>query len=134
MARPDLRLCRRPKTQRTRPAICPSRESCGAARRLAASVIAPRHAAVSLRGAADRRRQQHPTFRKSDSAIELDKVIAILPFEIAGGAHDQYRPTFSRIKIRRSGEHGHCIRRHSVSALAGQRLFLRAQRDISFDR
>ena len=64
--------------------------------------------------------KQHPTFRKSDSAIELDKVIAILPFEIAGGAHDQYRPAFSRIKIRRSGEHGHGIRRHSISALTGQ--------------
>ena len=70
--------------------------------------------------------KQHPTFRKSNSAIEVDKVIAILPFEIAGGAHDQYRPTFSRIKIRRSSEHGHGIRRHSVSALTGQRLFLRA--------
>jgi hypothetical protein len=47
--------------------------------------------------------KQHPTFRKSNSAIEVDKVIAILPFEIAGGTHNQYRPTFSRIKIRRSG-------------------------------
>ena len=77
--------------------------------------------------------KQHPTFRKSNSAIEVDKVIAILPFEIAGGARDQYRPTFSRIKIRRSGEHGHGIRRHSVAALTRQRFFLRTQRNVSFD-
>src|SRR4029077_8886210 len=77
--------------------------------------------------------KQHPTFRKSNSAIEVDKIIVILPFEIAGGAHDQYRPTFSRIKIRRSGEHGQGIRRHGVSALTGQRLFLRTQRNASLN-
>ena len=32
--------------------------------------------------------KQHPTFRKSDSAVEIHKIIAILPFEIAGGAHN----------------------------------------------
>jgi hypothetical protein len=77
--------------------------------------------------------QKHPAFSESDCAIKLDEIISILPFEIAGGAHDQYRPTFSRIKIRRSGEHGQGIRRHSVSALTGQRLFLRAQRNVSLD-
>jgi hypothetical protein len=63
--------------------------------------------------------QKHPAFSESDCAIKLDKVIVILPFEIAGGAHNQYRPTFSRIKIRRRSEHGHGIRRHNVSALTG---------------
>jgi len=70
--------------------------------------------------------QKHPAFRESDCAIKLDEIIAILPFEIAGGSYDQYRPTFSRIKIRRSGQHGHGTRRHSVSALPGQRFLLSA--------
>src|SRR5262245_3206045 len=78
-------------------------------------------------------RKQDPTVRNSSSAIELNKVIAILPFEIAGGAHNQYRPTLSRIKIRRSGEHPHGTRRHCVSALTSQRLFLRTQRNVSLD-
>src|SRR4029434_6947062 len=80
-----------------------------------------RHRSTPCSGVFPRRlrtvaRKQHPTFRKSNSAVEIDKVIAILPFEIAGGAHDQHRPTLSRIKIRRSGEHDHGIRRHCVSA------------------
>jgi hypothetical protein len=70
--------------------------------------------------------KQHPTFRKPNSTIEVDKIIPILPFEIARGAYNQYRPTFSRIKIRRSSEHGNGIRRRNIPALAGQRLFLTA--------
>src|SRR5262249_8731905 len=65
-------------------------------------------------------RQHNPTVCKSDSAVEIDKVIAILPFGITGGTHDQYRPTLSRIKIRRSSDHRDGIRRHNVSALASQ--------------
>ena len=60
--------------------------------------------------------KQHPTLRKSDSAVEIHKIIAILPFEIAGGAHNLDRPTFSRIKIRRDSKHGYGIRWHSVSS------------------
>ena len=78
-------------------------------------------------------RQKHPALTESNCPIELDKIIAILTFEIARGAGHQNGPTLSRIEIRRSGEHGHAIRRHSVPALGGQRFFLGSQRDISLD-
>jgi hypothetical protein len=78
--------------------------------------------------------QQHPSVSESSCAIKLDEIISILTFEIAGGTGYQHGPAFSRIEIRRRRQNGDCIWRYNVSALAGQRFFLRAQRDVALHR
>ena len=78
--------------------------------------------------------QKHPAFLKSDGPIKLDQIISILTLEIAGGTRHQNRPTLPRIEIRRRRQNGDCIWRYNVSALGGQRFFLRAQRNIRLHR